>query len=141
MEWPWLIYRLPKPTHNTGQTFVQLQPLDFINRIAAFIPPPRRHRHHYHGVFAPNAPQRALIAAQTQKNFVPPNEASDNIKKVTLSWARLLRIYEVNPLLCTCGKEMKIIAIDTHSSEKWRILSRIGWPTKALDFDPPADLN
>ena len=38
MEWPWLIYRLPKPTHNTGQTFVQLEPLDFINRIAAFIP-------------------------------------------------------------------------------------------------------
>ncbi|MCE5318423.1 MAG: transposase, partial [Parachlamydia sp.] len=59
---PRLIYRLPKSIH-TGQTFLQLEPLDFLDRIAAFIPPPRRHRHHYHGVFAPNAPQRPLIAA------------------------------------------------------------------------------
>ncbi len=79
---PWLIYRLPKPTH-TGQTFVQLEPIDFLDRIAAFIPPPRRHRHHYHGVFAPNAPQRRLIAAsasQTPKSrkipavLLPPFE-------------------------------------------------------------------
>ncbi len=73
---------MPKPTH-TGQTFVQLEPLDFLDRIAAFIPPPRRHRHHYHGVFAPNAPQRRLIAAsasQTPKSrkipavLLPPFE-------------------------------------------------------------------
>src|SRR5262249_33211210 len=50
----WLIYRLPKPS-KTGQTFIQLEPLELIERIAAFIPYPRRHRRHYHGVFAPNS--------------------------------------------------------------------------------------
>ncbi|MBA2728712.1 MAG: transposase, partial [Parachlamydiaceae bacterium] len=35
-----------------------LDPLEFIERIAAFIPHPRRHRHHYHGAFAPNSPLR-----------------------------------------------------------------------------------
>jgi hypothetical protein len=28
-------------------------------RLAALVPPPRRHRHHYHGVFAPHAASRA----------------------------------------------------------------------------------
>ncbi|MFI5343987.1 MAG: transposase [Chlamydiales bacterium] len=47
------MYRLPKPTH-TGQTFVQIDPLKFIERISSFIPHPRCHRRHYHGIFAPN---------------------------------------------------------------------------------------
>ncbi len=63
---PWLVYRLPKLTH-TGQTYVQMMPLKFLDKIAAFIPHPRRHRHHYHGVFAPNSPLRKNITANAQK--------------------------------------------------------------------------
>lgn len=106
----WLIYRLPKATH-TGQTFIQLEPLDFLDKIAAFIPPPRKHRHHYHGVFAPNAPLRHLIAAsanQVPKNLVPPivQETAKKISKVSLNWAKLIaRIYEVNPLLCNVERK------------------------------------
>ena len=37
---PWLIYRLPKPCH-TGKTFIQLDPLEFLDKIAALVPPPR----------------------------------------------------------------------------------------------------
>ncbi|MES9900669.1 MAG: transposase [Sedimenticola sp.] len=48
-----LIYRLPKPRHD-GQTLLRLTPEEFLNRIAILIPPPRRHRHCYHGVLAPN---------------------------------------------------------------------------------------
>ena len=32
-----------------------------MDRIAALIPSPRRHRRHYHGVFAPNSPLRKKI--------------------------------------------------------------------------------
>jgi len=49
----------------------------------------------------------------------------------------LARIYEVNPLLCLrCGKEIKIIAFVTHSTQIWRILKGIGWPTDIPEFDP-----
>jgi hypothetical protein len=143
---PWLIYRLPKPSH-TGQTFIQLEPLEFIERIAALIPLPRKHRHHYHGIFAPNAPQRGLIVAsanRTSKRQIPPGvqETADKISKVSLNWATLLaRIYEVNPLICSCGKEMKIVAIITHPVEIKRILSRMGWPLEAPEFEPPADFD
>ena len=30
-------------------------PLEWLDRVAVLIPPPRRHRHRYHGVLAPNA--------------------------------------------------------------------------------------
>ena len=40
-----------------------LAPLELIERLAALIPPPRRHRHRYSGVLAPNAPLRAAVTA------------------------------------------------------------------------------
>jgi hypothetical protein len=42
---------------------LKLQPLELIDKLVALIPPPRRHRHRYHGVLAPNAPWREQITA------------------------------------------------------------------------------
>ncbi|MFM9059269.1 MAG: transposase, partial [Planctomycetaceae bacterium] len=33
---------------------VDLSAGEFLDRLADLVPPPRRHRHRYHGVFAPN---------------------------------------------------------------------------------------
>jgi len=41
-----------------------LTPLELLDRLARFIPPPRRHLHRYHGVFAPHATPRAQVAAR-----------------------------------------------------------------------------
>jgi hypothetical protein len=39
--------------------------LDILDRlVVALVPPPRRHRHRYHGVLAPNAPLRAAVTAR-----------------------------------------------------------------------------
>ena len=65
---PWINYRLPKPSHD-GRIFIAIDPLDFLERISHFIPYPRRHRQHYHGVFAPNSPLRKQIAANAQKRL------------------------------------------------------------------------
>ncbi len=65
---PWINYRLPKPCH-TGKTFIQVEPVEFIERISHFIPYPRRHRRHYHGVFAPNSPFRKDLTANAQKRL------------------------------------------------------------------------
>ncbi|MGA8165110.1 MAG: hypothetical protein WB791_08825, partial [Waddliaceae bacterium] len=100
------------------------------------------HRRHYHGVFAPNSPVRPKVTANAQKrtkSSIPP-DVQESAEKVSLSWAKLIaRIYEVNPLLCTCGKEMKIVAFVMHSVEIRRILSGIGWATEIPEFDPPYD--
>lgn len=109
----WLVYRLSKPTHK-GQTYLQFTPLDFLDRIAAFIPFPKRHRRHYHGVFASNAPLRKQVVAYAKRYIgqqVPPGvqKIVEKTRRVSLDWAHLIaRIYEVNPLLCSrCGKAIR----------------------------------
>ncbi len=68
-------------------------------------------------------------------------EAAQKTAKVSFTWAKLIaRIYEVDPLLCTCGKEIKITKIVTHPTGIWRILTKIGWPTTTPEFDEPLDL-
>ncbi len=46
-----------------GSVSLMLTPLELLDRLAALIPPPRRHRHRYFGVLAPNAPLRAAVTA------------------------------------------------------------------------------
>jgi len=38
-------------------------PFEFLDRLADLIPPPRKHRHRYHGVFAPNHKLRPAVTA------------------------------------------------------------------------------
>ena len=139
-----MIYRFPKPSRK-GQTSIQLEPLDFLERIATFIPYPRRHRRHYHGVFASSSPLRKKVVAGVRKAPEVKQEIQETVnkvEKVSLNWAKLIaRIYEVDPLTCTdCGKKIKIIAFVTHTAQIKRILSGIGWPFEVLEFDPPYEL-
>ena len=40
---------------------MDLTPFELLDRLAVLIPPPRLHRHMYHGVLAPNSPLRSRI--------------------------------------------------------------------------------
>jgi hypothetical protein len=60
-----LVYHLPK-VQPDGRTTLPLTPLELIDRLAQLLAPPRKHRHRYNGVFAPNAPLRAAVAALTR---------------------------------------------------------------------------
>ena len=59
---PRVRYTLPKPRPD-GSTELVLTPLELLDRLAELIPPPRRHRHQYHGAFAPHAALRTLVSA------------------------------------------------------------------------------
>jgi hypothetical protein len=54
-------YRLKTP-YRDGTTHIVLEPLDFIARLAALVPPPRAHLRRFHGVFAAHAALRAAIS-------------------------------------------------------------------------------
>ena len=138
-------YNLSKPTHR-GQRSIQLDPIEFIDRIATLIPIPHRHRRHYFGVFAPNSPLRKQVVANAGRlpeNFVPPplRLQSEKVYRVSLEWAALIaRIYEANPLICSaCGGKIKIIRFVTYPAEILRILRGIGWPLQSHEFDPLDD--
>lgn len=76
-----LIYLFDKPRPD-GSWQVTLTPIELLDRLARFIPPPRRHLHRYHGVFAPHSALREQVTARAGEaiaaSFAPlvPGSAS-----------------------------------------------------------------
>ncbi len=79
-----LVYRTPEPVRGTAPgsrpAALVLTPLELITKIATLVPPPRAHRHRYHGVLAPNAPLRAVVTALAPA-AVPPAPTIDPYQK------------------------------------------------------------
>ena len=57
------ISRFTVDLKSSTTTNPSLSASEFLDRVAALIPPPRKHRHCYFGVLAPNSPLRAQVAA------------------------------------------------------------------------------
>ena len=66
-----LKYRLRHPWRD-GTTATVMEPMDFLSRLAALVPAPRRHVLRYHGTLAPNAKWRRRIVPKP-----PPAQAGD----------------------------------------------------------------
>jgi hypothetical protein len=146
-------YRLPKALPD-GKTQLRLTPLELLDRLAALIPPPRLHRHRYHGVLAPNAPWRAQVtamaagtAAQAPPEAAPcplpggsAERAAETVHRSYAAslWAmRLARIYKVFPRVCAhCGAPMRIIAFVTDTASVTRMLQPLGEPTQPPPVSP-----
>ena len=71
-----LIYRFPKPDIH-GRTELLLTPLELLDALAKFVPPPRVHRHRYHGVLAPNARLRPHAVAFGRPELVSKEPAAE----------------------------------------------------------------
>jgi hypothetical protein len=123
-------YRLKTP-YRDGTTHIVLEPLDFIARLAALVPPPRVHLTRFHGVFAAHAALRAAITpggrgAGASKRAVAPESPAP--KDIRLNWARRLkRVFGIEIEQCVrCGGRLKVIA----SIEEPEIIERIRAPVK-----------
>lgn len=142
-----LVYRLPKARPD-GQMVLYLTPLEFLDRLATLIPPPRKHRHRYHGVLAPHSPMRAAVTAYAglpldgpAPSAMPPAKTPAEPKRASPAaylWAVLLaRIYAVLPLICPeCGSPMRLIAAVTEREPVQRILRHIGEPALPPPISP-----
>jgi len=147
-----LLYRFPKPTPD-GRTEIVLSPLQLLERLVAFVPPPRMHRHRYHGVLAPHAGLRAVVVAIGRAPAQAPSladpepaplasgsrgESPRSASPARIRWAALLaRIYEVLPLLCpACGGSMKILAFLTDPPVLCAILLHLDLPHRPPPLSP-----
>ena len=61
-------YELKNP-FSDGTTHILFSPLDFLSKLAALVPRPRRNLVRYHGVFAPNAKIRKLIVPKNSSGY------------------------------------------------------------------------
>ena len=147
-----LLYRFPKPTPD-GRTEIVLSPLQLLERLVAFVPPPRMHRHRYHGVLAPHAGLRPAVVAIGRApadtpclaDPKPASLASGSLDQpprpvspARIRWAVLLaRIYDVLPLLCpACGGSMKILAFLTDPPVLSAILVHLDLPNRPPPLAP-----
>ena len=156
-----LIYKPDKQWKDSnGQSYAQqaiaMSGIEFIEKIATLVPPPRIHRHRYFGVLAPNSPYREQVTSHASqsldnglitttdslKETSIESDDTSSIKKGSSShylWAILIaRIYAVFPLICPdCGGQMKIIAFIREKPIIQKILNSIDEPIKPPVLSPP----
>lgn len=147
-----------KATAPDARGVVTLSPHEFLDRLADLVPPPRKHRHRYHGVFAPNHPLRAAVtalavgnagkspAAATRQAGQPghpaggadsePQKRSHDTSRI--AWAKLLaRIAERFPLVCpACGGDIRLIAFIIDPGPIRKILAHVGEPVEPPPVSP-----
>jgi hypothetical protein len=105
--------RVTTPPHpKTGRRECTVPVLDWIHALTAHIPDPGQHTLRYFGAYACRrhlAPRRAPSADSSAPTAEPTPS-----KPRRASWARLIkRVFEINPLLCSCGATMVVISFIT----------------------------
>jgi hypothetical protein len=115
-----------KTPYRDGTTHIVLEPVDFIARLAALVPPPRVHLTRLHGVLAAHAALRAAItpagrgAGARGRVAAPPRLVA---KEAPMSWERRLkRVFGIEiKQRVRCGGRLKVIA----SIEEPELIERI----------------
>ena len=115
-----------KTPYRDGTTHIVLEPLDFIARLAALVPPPRMHLTRFHGVFAAPAALRAAITPAGRGTGAPKRAAAPERpapEATRMNWARRLkRVFGIEIEQCArCGGRLKVIA----SIEEPELIERI----------------
>jgi hypothetical protein len=125
-----------KSTRPGATGVVELTPFQFLDRSVDLVPPPRKHRHRYHGVFAPNHRLQKAVTALAIGNIGKWGEAATGghgvdghategccaVNHATqkprshdmsrIAWAKLMaRVGKEFPLECpNCGGDIRLIA-------------------------------
>jgi hypothetical protein len=127
-----------KTAYRDGTTQVILEPLDFLARLAALMPPPPIHLTRYHGIFAPRHALRAAITPAGRGRGARHTDAPGRpvSKHASMTWAqRLKRVFAIEIETCRrCGGKLKVIASIENPVLIERILAHL---EQRGDADPP----
>ena len=147
-----VLYEMKRPLRD-GTTTLSLHPADFLRRIASLVPPPRVHLTRYHGLFAPNARDRARVvrvphlagenASRCRHGGPKPTpiqllvDAHPIGDPYRIPWADLLkRSFASEVFRCDCGGTRRVLAAITRPEAIERILGHLGLPTKVPELAP-----
>jgi hypothetical protein len=149
-----LLYRL-KHRWRDGTSHVIFEPLEFLGKLAALVPPPRFHLVRYHGVLAPAAAWRPLIIPQTEGEAAPSHpgcsagdtphqketvnpKAKGRSRPRNYAWAELLRrVFSTDILVCDrCGARMRVLCAVNPPGAVRKILDCIGLPSRPPPIAP-----
>jgi hypothetical protein len=130
-------YKLKKPWTD-GTTAVIFSPLEFLEKLASLVPPPRIHLTRFHGILAPHSQFRKLVVPKKPEEKIaePTSDKTlplDNQKQNRISWAKLLsRVFAIDMETCElCGGQMKVISAILKQDVIEKVLSHLGLPARA----------
>ena len=123
-----------------GTTHVVFEPMAFLERLAALVPPPRVHQQTYHGVLAPSSSWRDdIVPGESLPHHSDPSGAGESSGASARPphrylWSELMRrVFGVDVLRCgQCRSRRRLVSLITERSVIVRILAHLG-----LDTDPP----
>jgi hypothetical protein len=130
-----------------GTTHLRMSPLEFMQRLAALVPPARLHLTRFHGVLAPNARLRPLVipAVPPAPEKTSAGEGGEAAAVVSLPrrasyvpWGKLLRrVFKIDLAHCPCcGGTLRIIAAIMERETIERILNHLKLPAQAPPRTP-----
>ena len=117
-----------------GTSHHVMEPMEFMQRLAALVPRPRLHLIRFHGVLAPNAKLRKAMLPVPPPPETKPAHAGDcdhrrvGSVKGRMRWAQLLkRVFDIDIERCPhCGGQLKLIAAIGDAAAIARILTHLG---------------
>ena len=151
-----LLYEL-RHRWRDGTTHLGFEPLEFLEKLAALVPPPRFNLVRYHGVLAPAARHRARVvpsglaptpgtgsahaeceAVHSGSGHAEPERPHPGPRSRNYSWADLMRrVFEVDVLECpVCEGPMRILAAIHPPDTTRAILDCLGLPSRAPPVSP-----
>jgi hypothetical protein len=126
-------YDLRRPWSDGTHRLV-FEPVDFLARLSALVPPPRAHLLTNHGVLAPAASMRAAIvpAGPWRRRACEGTGSSRERACGRHPWAELMkRVFLVDVLRCPrCGGRRRVLAAITESRVVRAILASLGLPAE-----------
>jgi len=144
-------YRMKRPSAS-GQTVLVLEPVEFLRRLAALVPPPRTNLVRFFGVFAANARLRKHVVPKPPPQphpapVTPPSPAaspappSAPAPRHRLPWAQLLqKTFLVDLLTCDkCGGPRRVVACVLSAAVAREILDHLHLPSRPLPRAPARD--
>jgi hypothetical protein len=138
-----IVLKLKTP-YSDGTTHLLFSGLEFVEKIAALIPPPRFHLTRFFGCLAPHSKIRPYIVPKKETPPAQPLHPEENIspqkKKKTRSyrWAEILaRIFAIDMKICPrCGGEVKLTSVITEPGPIQKILTHLDLPFRPPELAP-----
>lgn len=139
-----IVLRL-KTKYSDGTSHLLFSGLEFMEKLAALVPPPRIHLTRFFGCFAPNSKIRSeIVPKKTETPEVVSASETDENQKIQkkpsrMRWAELLaRVFAIDMNHCpSCGSEnFRVIATVLERSAVKKVLSHLGLPDQPPDITP-----
>jgi hypothetical protein len=122
-----------KTAWRDGTSHLLLSPHEFLEKLAAIIPPPKSHLVRWGGVFAANSPFRKKIVLKPEKKKGFDFQDGEK-KRVNKSWSLMLaRVFKLDVLKCVCGGDLTPLGSVQDPDEVRRYLKHTN-----IDYDPPS---